>query len=130
MPASRLSPQLARIARDAAFRASLGEGAYVLDERGLLLDMNAAAEELLGWTANELRGRDMHDAIHHLRPDGTRFPKDECPLLGVLRSGVDVSEADDVFVRRDGSLLPVAYVSSPVLVDDEVVGAVLAFWQR
>ena len=34
-------------------------------------------------------------------------------------------------MRKDGTMLPVAYVSSPVLVDDDaVVGAVLAFWTR
>ena len=130
MPAPRVAPHLARIARDHAFRNSLGEGAYVLDERGGLLEMNPAAEALLGWTAEELRGRNMHEAIHHLRPDGSPFPERECPLLGVLRSGVDFAETEDTFVRKDGSLLPVAYVSSPVIVDDEVIGAVLGFWPR
>lgn len=121
---------LARIARDDALRNSLGEGAYVLDEAGALLKMNPAAERLLGWRTEELRGRDMHEAIHHLRPDGSPFPKAQCPLLKVLRSGVDFAATDDAFVTRDGTLLPVAYVSSPVIVDDEVVGAVLAFWPR
>ena len=130
MAADRLAADLARIARDELFRNSLGEGAYVLDEHGRLLEMNPAAEELLGWTGAELRGRGMHEAIHHTRPDGAPFPQDECPLLGVLTSGEVFAETDDVFVRRDGALMPVAYVSSPVTVDEEVVGAVLAFWRR
>ena len=130
MPADRLSADLARIARDEAFRNSLGEGAYVLDEHGRLLDMNPAAERLLGWTAAELRGRDMHDAVHHTRPDGTPFPRAQCPLLGVLATGEVFAETEDVFVHRDGTLLPVAYVASPVAVDEEIVGAVLAFWRR
>lgn len=121
---------LKRIARDTAFRHSLGEGAYVLDEEGHLLDMNAAAERILGWTADELRGRNMHEAVHYLHPDGSPFPAEDCPLLAVIRSGVDFGETEDVFVHRDGRLVPVAYVSSPVIVDDEVVGAVLAFWRR
>ncbi len=121
---------MADVARDEAFRNSLGQGAYVLDEEGCLLELNPAGEELLGWTRDELRGRNMHDAVHHLRPDGTPFPAEECPLLAVLRSGEEFAETHDVFVRRDGTLLPVAYVSSPVLVGDEVVGAVLAFWAR
>ena len=125
-----LTPQLARIARDEAFRNTLGEGAYVLDDAGGLIDMNPAAERLLGWTADELRGRNMHEAIHFLRPDGTPLPEAECPLLGVLTSGVVFSETEDVFVRRDATILHVAYVSSPVLVDERVVGAVLAFWPR
>jgi PAS domain S-box-containing protein len=102
----------------------------VLDAEGRLLSMNPAAEELLGWSADELRGRTMHAAVHYLREDGSRFPEDECPLLGVLHSGEEFAETRDAFVRRDGSLLRVAYVSSPVLVGDEIVGAVLAFWPR
>lgn len=121
---------LTRIARDEALRNSLGEGAYVLDEHGLLQNMNPAAERLLGWTTDELRGRDMHEAIHYLRPDGSPYPQAECPLLGVLRSGVDFGETEDAFVHRDGTIVPIAYVSSPVIVDEEIVGAVLAFWPR
>lgn len=121
---------LTRIARDEALRNSLGEGAYVVDEQGRLRNMNPSAERLLGWTTEELAGRDMHEAVHYLRPDGSPFPAAECPLLGVLRSGVDFGETEDVFVHKDGSLVPVAYVSSPVIVEDETVGAVLAFWPR
>jgi PAS domain S-box-containing protein len=128
MPAERLSSQLSEIARDHAFRNSLGEGAYVLDEEGRLLDLNPAAARLLGWTADELRGRDMHEAVHYLTADGRPFPREACPLLGVLRSGEEIAQPSDAFVRKDGSLLPVAYVSSPVIVDEEIVGAVLAFW--
>ena len=129
MHAAELHRELARLARDAAFRNSLGQGVYILDEQGLLVELNPAAERLLGWTQSELRGRNMHDAVHYLRPDGSPFPGEDCPLLHVLESGVDFGETNDVFVRRDGSFLPVAYVSSPVRLEEgEVVGAVLAFW--
>jgi PAS domain S-box-containing protein len=130
MPATRLISRIAEVARDEAFRNSLGEGAYVLDPDGRLLDLNPKGEELLGWRAAELRGRDMHQAVHYLHPDGSPFPREQCPLLGVLRSGEEFAETHDTFVRKDGTLLPVAYVSSPVLVGDEIAGAVLAFWQR
>jgi PAS domain S-box-containing protein len=128
VPASRLQSELAQIARDEALRNSLGEGAYVLDGDGLLLDLNPAAERLLGWTRDELAGREIHDAIHYLRTDGSPFPREECELLGVLSTGDEVAGTADAFVRRDGTLLPIAYVSSPVIVDEQIVGAVLAFW--
>lgn len=131
MAESRLDrDRLAELARDEAYRSSLGEGVYVLDADGCLLHLNAAAEAILGWREDELRGRNMHDAIHYLHADGSPSGRETCPLLAVLRSGVDFGETDDVFVCADGTLLPVAYVSSPVIVDDAVVGAVLAFWRR
>ena len=54
----------AQLARVEALRHTLGRGGYVLDEAGCLVEMNEGAEELLGWTTEELRGRNMHDAIH------------------------------------------------------------------
>jgi PAS domain S-box-containing protein len=127
---SQITPLRAQLARGEALRHTLGRGAYVVDPDGRLVDMDPAAEALLGWTTEELRGRNMHQAVHYLRPDGSAFPERECPLLGVLESGVDFGETEDTFVKKDSSLLSVAYVSSPVFVDDEIVGAVLAFWPR
>ena len=34
--------------------------------------MNDAAEELLGWSRDELRGRVMHDLAHYSRPTAPR----------------------------------------------------------
>jgi PAS domain-containing protein len=85
------------------------------------VELNPAGEQLLGWTVDELRGRDMHEAVHHMREDGTHFPREACPLLAVLWSGDEFAETHDSFVRKDGTMLPAAYVSSPVIVDDAIV---------
>lgn len=120
----------AQLALGEALRNTLGRGAYVVDRNGCLVDMDPPAEDLLGWTTEELRGRNIHESVHYLHPDGSAYPGHECPLLGVLESGIDFGETNDTFVTKDGGFLPVAYVSSPVIVDDEVVGAILAFWPR
>ena len=122
--AARLRRQLA-LTR--ALTASLGEGVYALDHEGRLLVMNPAAEAMLGWTEDELRGRNIHQAIHYQRADGTPLAEAECPLLSVMASGETVRQEDDVFTRKDGALLPVAYTSSPMILEGEVVGAVLTF---
>ena len=98
---------------------------YALDHEGRLLVMNPAAEAMLGWTEDELRGRNIHQAIHYQRADGTPLAEAECPLLSVMASGETVRQEDDVFTRKDGALLPVAYTSSPMILEGEVVGAVL-----
>ncbi|HKW20497.1 MAG TPA: PAS domain S-box protein, partial [Ktedonobacterales bacterium] len=106
---------------------NLGEGAYALDSHGRVTFMNPAAERMLGWTEDELRGREMHPTIHFQHADGTPYPKEECPLLQVLRSGAVTTVDDDIFTRKDGSMFSVAYVSSPIVIDGEIIGAVLAF---
>jgi PAS domain S-box-containing protein len=109
-----------------ALTDSLGEGVYALDREGRVTFMNPAAERKLGWKFAELRGQHVHEAIHFQRADGTRAPAAECPLLGVMESKTTLS-GDDVFTRKDGSLLHISYTSSPIITDGEVTGAVLAF---
>lgn len=122
----------ARIQHELHFRQaidrSLGEGVYALDHQGRVTYMNPTAEQLLGWTESALRGQIMHDMIHYQHPDGTPFPREQCTgLVEVMRSRQTFRTDDDVFIRKDGSMFPVAYSSSPILVDDNVLGVVVAF---
>lgn len=111
----------------AAITDSMGEGLYALDAQWRLTFINPAAEKILGWHQSELLGRNMHEAVHFQKADGSPYPPEECPLREVLKSRVVVQNEDDVFTTRDGSLVPVSYTSSPIIIDGEVVGAVLSF---
>ena len=117
-----------QLAFTSAITTHLGEGLYALDREGRLTYMNAAAERMLGWRESELLGRFTHDILHFQRADGTPIPATECPLLGVMQSGTSVRIEEDVFTRRNGSVFPVSYTSSPIVSDGQVVGAVLAFY--
>jgi PAS domain S-box-containing protein len=110
-----------------AITRNLGEGIYTLDPQGRVTFMNPAGEAMLGWKESELLGRDMHETVHSRRADGTHRPASECPLLGVLKSGQTVKVDSDVFTRRDGTVLPIAYTASPITTDGQMVGAVLVF---
>lgn len=105
----------------------LTEGVYVVDAEGCIEFMNPAAEAMLGWRQEELLGKDAHRAFHHMRPDSTPCPIDECSVARAqASSGVSASH-EDCFVRRDGGLLPVAISASPILRDGAPCGAVVAF---
>jgi PAS domain S-box-containing protein len=110
-----------------AIIGSLREGTYAVNRAGQLTFMNPAAERMLGWTEGELLGKDMHETIHFQRSDGTPFSKEQCPLLGVIHSGEAVRVDEDHFTRKDGMTVPVSCVSSPLLADGAVKGAVVAF---
>lgn len=111
----------------AAIALSLAEGVYTLDTAGRVTFLNRAAEEMLGWSQAELLGREMHEAIHSRRPDGSPFPAAECPLTQVLHSGEPLRSHEDVFWRKDGSPLPVLCSSAPVYREGRVDGVVMAF---
>ena len=105
---------------------SMGEGLFTIDPDGCVMFMNQAAEELLGWTARESAGHLIHDVIH-ARADGCRFPVENSPILRAQREGIAVRVEDDVFSRRDGRPLPVAYTASPFQTDDGIEGYVVVF---
>ena len=111
----------------AAITDNLGEGVYALDREGRLTFMNPAAQTMLGWTEEELLGKEMHGAIHFQRRDGTVIPASECPIIGVLRTGERSHSTGDVFTRKDGTVFSVEYVSSPFRLDTRVAGVVIAF---
>jgi PAS domain S-box-containing protein len=104
-----------RDARDhlRAVTDSMGEALCTLDADGHVGYMNAAARRLLGWSSAELRGRTLHDAVHARKPDGHACRIEDCPLVAGHRRREVVRVDDDVFVRRDGSQMPVAYTSAP-----------------
>src|SRR5262249_26565744 len=107
---------------------NMGEGLYTVDKQGLMTTINPAAEKLLGWTLEELRGKKMHDVTHYKHPDGSPFPAEECAGLQVLREGKALKEFEDTFIRKDGRFFPVSYSSCPLRDHDgEIVGLVVVF---
>jgi PAS domain S-box-containing protein len=106
---------------------SIGEGLFTLDTEGRLIYLNRAGEQLLGWSLETLAGRVLHDVTHTRRLDGTPLPIDDCPILAARREGRTVRVEEDVFTRRDGSDLPVAYTASPFETADGVEGCVVVF---
>jgi PAS domain S-box-containing protein len=103
------------------------EGVMVGDAKGQLLYMNAAASALLGWREDELQGRPMHAAIHHQHADGSPFPVEECALSAMQAEGREVRETDDAFIRKDGTIIPVAYSGAPLRTGDAISGSVVVF---
>jgi PAS domain S-box-containing protein len=109
--------------------ASSADAFYVVDPDGAVLFANPAALELLGYDdEGELLGRNSHATIHYKHPDGSHFPADECQLLRPRTTGEVVRVELDWFVRRDGSMVPIAYSSSPLSMDGRR-GAVVVFRQ-
>ncbi len=104
-----------------------GEGVYGVNAEGKTTFVNAAAERILGWSAAEMLGRDMHSMVHHRRSDGAPYPDHECPIYAAFRDGRVQRVSDEVFWRRDGRPVWVEYTSTPIRVGAVVVGAVIVF---
>jgi PAS domain S-box-containing protein len=103
------------------------EGLYALNGDGRLTYVNGAACRMLGWSAEELRERDIHRTIHFQRADGSPLTEDECQILGVCRKGRPVKHVEDTFTRRDGTRFPVTYSAAPLPSDGPGSGVVVVF---
>ncbi len=106
---------------------STGEGFYGIDMDGCCTFINRAGAQMLGYSADELIGRNMHDHIHCRHPNGTHYPEEHCPILLAYKIGQSCRVDDEVFWRSDGTSIPVEYASYPIIEEDNVCGAVITF---
>ncbi|MGH9432839.1 MAG: PAS domain S-box protein, partial [Terriglobia bacterium] len=108
-----------------------GEGICGLDAGGRCAFFNPAAERMTGWKAEELIGRKTHIMnmmVPHTGADGSSYPIEECRIQKALAEGVASRVDDEMFQRKDGTLFPVEYVSTPIRNQQgEIHGAVVSF---
>ena len=105
-----------------------GEGLYGLDLNGNTTFLNPAAAKMIGWEVAELIGKPRHAVLHHSRPDGSPYPREECPIYAAFKDGSVHFVDDEVFWKKDGTSFPVEYVSSPIRDEQgDLIGAVVVF---
>jgi len=106
---------------------SIGEGLYVLDSSGNILLMNSEAERLLGWTEQELTGRNIHNIIHNRRADGSTLLFDDCPMHQIVITGEQYVSDQEVFVHRNGNVFPVFVISTPLVENGSTESSITIF---
>lgn len=120
--------ELQRIKRqnDLILKAA-GEGIYGIGNDGLTTFVNPASVAMTGWLPEDIIGKPTHDMHHHTKPDGSPYPREECPIYAAFKDGLVHQCDDEVFWRKDGSSFPVEYTSTPIYENAELAGAVVIF---
>ncbi|MCB2178774.1 sensor domain-containing diguanylate cyclase [bacterium] len=107
---------------------SMHDGVYMVDRERRIMFWNQSAEELTGYTSDEVMGHFCGDGLlQHVDMDGKLLCGDGCPLQTTIEDGQPRSM--DVFLKhKDGYRLPVR-VSAGSVFDNQgqVVGAVETF---
>ena len=106
---------------------SVGEGIWGVDLDGDCTFVNRAALLMIGFTSEELVGHNMHEMVHHHRPDGAEYPAHECLINDVIWNKKPFANRIDHVFRKDGSMFWAEMSSQPIAVGDEVRGAVVSF---
>ena len=106
---------------------NMSEGLYTVDAEGRITSMNPAAERLFGIKLDDVWGKNFHDVVHYLKPDGSPFPAGECETLRRLVGGETLQNQREVFVRGDGTLFNALLSSSPITINGVAKGTVVVF---
>ena len=97
---------------------------FIMDDRQHCVFMNPAAEQLTGYTLEQVQGHPLHEFVHHTCPDGSHFPIAECPIDRAFPEH-NQTQGEEVFVHRDGHFYEVAFTASPMRDLGSVVGTVI-----
>jgi PAS domain S-box-containing protein len=97
---------------------------FFADDRQHCTFMNAAAENLSGYSLAEMQGRTLHDTLHHTYPDGRPYPQLDCPIDHAFPEH-NQTEGEEVFIHKDGHFFPVAFTASPIRQKNAAVGTVI-----
>jgi diguanylate cyclase (GGDEF)-like protein/PAS domain S-box-containing protein len=106
---------------------SAGEGIFGVDKKGNLIFINPHAMRMLRRSEEELMGDSMHQLTHHTKVNGDPYPRQECPVHSTMKYRETRRITDEVFWRGDGTSFPVEYTSTPLMEENELVGAVVVF---
>jgi PAS domain S-box-containing protein len=107
---------------------STAEGIYGIDLDGNCTFANAACAEVLGFERSEdLLGQQMHELVHHTRPNGEPYPVEECQIYRAFWEHTGVHVDDELMFCRDGTSFEAEYWSYPIERGGELLGCVLTF---
>lgn len=106
---------------------SIGEGVITANKDGRVEYLNAAAEQLTGWSSTLAHGKALNN-VFHVR-DEAGIEAAENPLELALRQKRVVSSLNTQVLRReDGQQFAVEYTAAPIRDHEQnVLGAVLVF---
>jgi PAS domain S-box-containing protein len=109
-----------------AIIASFGDGVIIVNEYGLIMQINQTALDMLGYKRKELMGAWFPKALPSKDKEGHDIPTYERTVVRALLTGQATSEVVG-YVKKDGSVLPVANTSSPFKVKGKPMGAIIIF---
>jgi two-component system cell cycle sensor histidine kinase/response regulator CckA len=108
-----------------AIASNAAEALFLVDSEGRTTFANPSAEQMFGWSREELVGQFLHEKLHYRRPDGSPYPIEECPHMRVLVTEETVRGVEDFFLHKNGQFLPITCSTAPIQGDGSAAGAVL-----
>ena len=104
---------------------SVTEGIWGLDNSGNTIFINPAGAAMVGYTQEEIVGFSMHNLVQHSCADGSNYPSEQCQMYRTSVDGVARTISDEALWRKDGTIFPVEYTTTPIYKEGELTGTVI-----
>jgi len=106
---------------------NMAEGLITVDAEGRLTSMNRAATKMLGWTEEELLGKETARFILAQGDGDESIEVGNIELMKVRSEGQTVHLENHAYLCKNGVALPVAITASPLISGTLAEGAVVVF---
>jgi len=116
-----------REVRDRLLLESMDEGIIGFSAAGQCNFSNAAAQEMLGFSEQEIGRSNIAELITHLDSSGKVIEYERTSIYRALNYGQRARVSDEMFVGKSGPAIAVDYSVSPVVDEQGVNGAVIVF---
>ncbi|MFE9685191.1 SpoIIE family protein phosphatase [Streptomyces sp. NPDC006285] len=108
---------------------NVAASAIVVDDDGLIVAANSAAQRLLGRAAAQLIGHDSHDLLHRNK-HGHSVPRTRCDIRNALLTRATRHGNAEWFVRGDGVLVQLSWLITPYTTAAGVTGALALLYEQ
>ncbi|GAB7354228.1 hypothetical protein MBLNU459_g4770t1 [Dothideomycetes sp. NU459] len=99
----------------AAIADNTPSGIFMMDRQGYATYMNTAAEQITGFTFEEIYDYTFHASVHSCRANGDPYPLHECPVFQHQQQGTAAKNGAEVFVHKDDIVYSVSPIGDPAL---------------
>ncbi|HSW77356.1 MAG TPA: ATP-binding protein [Candidatus Chromulinivoraceae bacterium] len=105
---------------------NVSEGVIAIDSKKRIILMNKASQDMLGWTFDEVAGKDFTEIVPALDEAGNVIQSNKRPVHKMLNSSSGLSQTM-IYRRRNGTTFPVSMFGRSIVVNGKVLGVIGTF---
>lgn len=123
-----LTQQLSQVSNESDIVInSIADSVIAIDEKGIILLLNPAAQTLLGWSARDAVGLDYRSVIKLVDQGGKPIAEDFTPISQVMRTNRAMTNNAMTLVTKSAKKVFVALTVSPVENNAQTHGVIAVF---
>lgn len=106
---------------------TVSEGIFGIDTHCNITFINPAALQMLGYTEDDVLGKNCCSVMHHTKPDGGQRAPEECLAYEAMLTGHPLETHQDQYWHRNHTSFPVSFSAAPAIENNTIIGAVIVF---